>query len=172
MPIEIKKPEHYLSEKIKTEEEAIEIVEERKKRGEKVGLCIGGFDLLHPGHMTHLRSAKALCDFLIVGVTAEEFNAARKGKGRPIYSDAVRCFSLSQLNSVDLVFISKYSKAVEAINSIKPNYYMKGPDYKDKQTAGITAEREAIKSVGGEMKYTNDEKLSTSELIDYIKKIE
>ncbi len=169
MPIEIKNPEYYLSEKIKEEEEVIKIVEEQKEKGKTVGLCIGGFDLLHPGHMTHLRSARALCDFLVIGVTAEEFNAARKGKGRPVYNDILRCFSLSQLNSVDLVFISKYPKAVEAIKSVKPNYYIKGPDYKDKQTPGITAEREAIKSVGGEIKYTNDEKLSTSELINYIK---
>ena len=172
MPIEIKNPEHYFSEKIKTEEEAIKIVEEQKKSGKRVGLCIGGFDLLHPGHMTHLRSAKELCDFLVVGVTAEEFNATRKGKGRPVYNDILRAFSLSQLNSVDLIFISKYPKAIEAIISIKPSYYIKGPDYKEKQTEGIRAEREAIKSIGGEMKYTSDEKLSTSELINYIKEIE
>ncbi|MDO8656909.1 MAG: HAD-IIIA family hydrolase, partial [Nanoarchaeota archaeon] len=36
-------------------------------------------------------------------------------------------------------------------------------------TPGITAEREAIARVGGEMKYTTDVKLSTTQIIEYIK---
>ena len=169
MAIKISDSSAYISEKIKTEQELAEIVEKEKAKGKTVGLCIGGYDLLHPGHMTHLISAKSHCNILIVGVTAAEFNAKRKGEGRPIYPDILRAFSLSQLNPIDYVFISNYPSAVEVIRSIRPNFYIKGPDFINKQTPGITAEREAIASVGGEMRYTTDEKLSTTEIISYIK---
>ncbi len=170
MPIRISNRERYISEKIKSESEIAEIVRGERQKCKSVGLCIGGYDLLHPGHMTHLTSAKRQCDILVVGVTASEFNAKRKGEGRPIYPDELRAFSISQLHCVDYVFVSRYPGAVEVIKSIRPNFYIKGPDFINKQTPGITAEREAIALVGGEMRYTTDEKLSTTDIINYIKR--
>lgn len=170
MPIKIISFETYDSDKIKSLSEIVSVAEVERSVGKKVGLCVGGYDLIHPGHMTHLISAKSFCDVLIIGVTAEEFNAQRKGVGRPIYPDELRAFSVSQLDPVDYVFISQYKGAVEVISQIRPHFYIKGPDFITKQTPGITAEREAIKSVGGEMRYTEDEKLSTTEIIQYIQR--
>ena len=167
--IKIKKLEDFSSQKIKTFEETLKEVNEFKKKGKKIGLCVGGYDLLHPGHMKHLNSAKKYCDILIVAITADKFNSIRKGSGRPIYPEKLRAFSVSQLESVNLVFISNYPGALEAIQSIKPDFYIKGPDYVEKETPGITSERQAIASIGGEIKYTKDEKLSTTEIIDHIK---
>jgi D-glycero-D-manno-heptose 1,7-bisphosphate phosphatase len=79
---------------------------------------------------------------------------------------------IAKLIDVDYVFISDFEKGIEVINSVKPDYYIKGPDFIGKQTPGITAERAAIVKVGGEMKYTNDPKLSTTEIIEYIKSME
>jgi len=166
--IEIKDSKSYHSDKIKSEKEIIAIVSDLKKQGKKVGLCVGGFDLLHPGHMTHLRFAKKLCDFLVIGVTSDKFNAQRKGDGRPIYNDLLRTFSLSQLESVDFVFVSNYYLAIEVIGAIKPSFYIKGPDYIGKSDSEIDAERQEIKRVGGDIKYTWDEKLATTEIIRYI----
>ena len=160
--IKLKNPDVYYSEKIKTEKEIVKIVDKLKKNNKKVGLCVGGYDLLHPGHMRHFSSAKTFCDVLIVAITADEFNSKRKGTGRPIYEGHLRAYAVSQLESVDFVLLSYCPSAVEVIKSIKPHYYIKGPDYITKQTPGITSEREAITSVDGEMRYTIDEKLSTS----------
>src|SRR3989344_8291775 len=167
--IPINNPEDYKSEKILSEEDIIKKVEELKKHGKDVGLCVGGYDLLHPGQMTHLRSAKGLCDALVVGITCDKYNSKRKGGGRPIYNELLRAFSVSQLCCVDYVFISNYEKAVEVIKLLKPKYNIKAPDYINKTTPGITSEREAIAEAGGEMKYTVDEKLSTTDIINYIK---
>jgi rfaE bifunctional protein nucleotidyltransferase chain/domain len=132
-------------------------------------LCHGGFDLLHPGHVRHFESAKKLCNILIVSVTSDRFVSDRKGSGRPIYTDKLRAYMIASLSCVDYVVISDFEKGTNVINLLRPSYYIKGPDFINKNTPGITAEREAIKNVGGEMKYTNDTKLGTTEIIDYIK---
>jgi len=140
-----------------------------KASGKTVGLCHGGFDLLHPGHIKHFESAKTLCDYLFVSVTSDRFVAGRKGSGRPVLTDRLRAYSVAALEFVDYVVITDYQKGVEVIEKLKPSFYIKGPDYKNKTTPGITAEREAIKSVGGEIRYTDDPTFSTTEMIRYIR---
>ena len=142
-----------------------------KKKRKKVGLCVGGYDLLHPGHALHFKAAKKLCDVLIVGITTDEFVQNRKGMGRPIYSQELRTFFVSQIESVDFVVLSPYKTAVDLILKLKPDIYIKGPDYISKTTPGITSERVAIRDIGGIIKYTKEEKLATTEIINYIKKM-
>ena len=50
----------------------------------------GCFDLLHAGHIDLLRNAKALGNFLIVGLDDDERVRALKGPGRPYISLADR----------------------------------------------------------------------------------
>jgi bifunctional ADP-heptose synthase (sugar kinase/adenylyltransferase) len=61
---------------------------------------------------------------------------------------------------VDYVTISDFETGKETIRFFEPSYYIKGPDYKYKNTKGILSERAAIRSIGGEMLYANDEKYS------------
>lgn len=157
------------SQKIVSFNDAAKIVSKLKAEGNKVGLCCGGYDVLHPGHMIHFESAKRLCGVLFVGISADQFVSDRKGSGRPVFSEQLRAYAVACLAFVDYVFVYNFKKSVEVIQQLKPSYYIKGPDYINKTTPGITAEREAIALVGGEMKYTNDPKLSTTEIIDYIR---
>jgi rfaE bifunctional protein nucleotidyltransferase chain/domain len=160
----------YVSGNILEEEEIVRMVEMLKREGKKVGLCMGGFDLLHPGHMTHFVSAKESCDVLIVGVSSDDHQVKRKGDGRPIYPEQLRAFTISQMKPVDYVFISYSNDAVKHIKEMKPTHYIKGSDYNaERMTPGIVKERAAVSEIGGEMVYTTDEKLATSEIIKYIK---
>lgn len=45
----------------------------------RVGITYGTFDLLHYGHVLFLQRAKELCDYLIVGLSTDDFNKI-KGK--------------------------------------------------------------------------------------------
>ncbi len=159
----------YSSKNILKIENASLLIKKFKEFGKKVGLCHGGYDLLHPGQVKHLESAKKLCDVLFVSVTADKFVSSRKGFGRPILNEKLRAYMIAKLDFVDYVVISDYPTGVEVIELLKPSYYIKGPDFINKFTPGINAERTAITEVGGEMKYTTDEKLSTTEIIKYIK---
>jgi rfaE bifunctional protein nucleotidyltransferase chain/domain len=161
----------YTSLKIIPIVKATQLVARFNKQNKKVGLCHGGFDLLHPGHVKHFESAKKICDVLIVSVTSDQFVSARKGDDRPIFTDKLRAYMIAHLDCVDYVVISDYKKGIEIIDLIKPAFYIKGPDFIGKETPGIVAERSAIAAIGGKMIYTHDPKLSTTEIIDYIQSI-
>lgn len=64
-------------------------------------LTYGTFDLLHYGHIRLLQQASKLGDYLIVGLSTDEFNAL-KGK-KSFYSYDVRREMLEALRYVDLV---------------------------------------------------------------------
>ncbi len=159
---------HFKSDKIVDIATAARKIAKLKSLNKTVGLCHGGFDLLHPGHIKHLESASKLCDHLFVSVTSDRFVTSRKGSGRPIFPEMLRAYSVASIRYVDYVVISDFKKAMAVIEKLKPSYYVKGPDFVSKTTPGITRERSKIKSLGGEVIYTSDEKLSTTDIIRYI----
>lgn len=134
-------------------------------------MCHGGFDLIHPGHIIHFESAKKLCDVLFVSITSDKFVSINKGGGRPIYTDTLRAYCTASIEFVDYVLISDFRTAVEPIKLLKPDYYIKGPDYIKDSTEIINSERKSVESVGGEILYTKDPKLSTTYIIQYIRRI-
>ena len=162
-------PDIYASDKILGINDAVRKISKIKSKNKTIGLCHGGFDLLHSGHIRHFESAKKICDCLLVSVTSDRFVSLLKGRARPIFPDRLRAYSIASLQFVDYVLIADFKLGVEVINILKPSYYIKGPDYANKQDSAINAERDAIASVGGEIRYTTEPKLSTSEIIRYIK---
>lgn len=77
------------------------------KLGKKVGLVVGSFDVLHLGHINLFRFAKRYCDILIVGLDSDETIKLVKGKERPINNYYLRSQFLSEIISVDKVFLIK-----------------------------------------------------------------
>lgn len=68
-------------------------------------LCFtnGCFDLLHPGHVQYLEDARALGDFLVVGLNGDASVARLKGPSRPLQDEEARARVLLGLRSVDAV---------------------------------------------------------------------
>ncbi|MCP4912723.1 MAG: adenylyltransferase/cytidyltransferase family protein [Oligoflexia bacterium] len=143
-----------------------EIVENKKAQGLKVGLAHGCFDFIHLGHIRHFKSAKSLCDFLIVSLTADEFIS--KGENRPFYKQDERVEFLENLEMIDVITINPDKTSIELLKMLKPNIYIKGQDYKDfskDPTGMIELEAQAIKSVGGTIEFTDDEKMSSTKIL-------
>ena len=69
--------------KIKNIKNLTEILQRLKKKNKRIILCHGVFDLLHPGHIRHLKDAKSRGDYLVVSITKDEF--IKKGFNRPVF---------------------------------------------------------------------------------------
>lgn len=138
-----------------------------KASGKKIVHCHGVFDLLHVGHIRHFHEAKALGDVLVVTLTSDEH--VNKGPNRPAFPQDLRAEVIAALDDVDYVAINRWPLAVETIAMIRPDYYVKGPDYKEARadvTGGITPEAEAVAAVGGEIRFTDDITFSSSNLLN------
>jgi len=144
-----------------------EIIAEFRRKRLKVAHCHGVFDLLHPGHLDHLNEAKSFADVLVVSVTADSF--VNKGPGRPVYSIDRRLRMLEALKIVDLVFESGSPTALEAIDIVKPDFFVKGPDYADLEadiTGNIERERSQVEKNGGQLVFTSGPAMSSSKIIN------
>jgi len=116
-------------EKLVTRDEAAELAERWRKRGYKVGFTNGVFDLLHPGHISLLRQARAACDKLIVGLNSDESVRRLKGEGRPVQAEDARAAVLSSLADVDRVVLFAEDTPINLIKAIRPAALVKGADY-------------------------------------------
>ena len=69
-------------------------------------ITFGTFDLFHFGHVNVLRRARALGDWLIVGVSSDELNFRKKGK-RPYFTLDERLAIVGDSRFVDEVFVEE-----------------------------------------------------------------
>lgn len=94
-------------------------------------LTYGTFDLLHYGHINLLRRAKARGDYLIVGVSTDEFNAL---KGKNCYfSYEDRKMMLEAIRHVDMVIPEfSWDQKIEDVKNFKVDVFVMGDDWKNK----------------------------------------
>lgn len=153
--------------KIKNVAELAEIIPGLKTNGKKIIQCHGVFDLLHPGHIKHLEAAKCEGDVLLVTITKDAHVV--KGPGRPVFNELLRAESVAALECVDYVALSDYPTAVECIKTLKPHIYVKGKDYSDEKedlTGKIRDEEEAVRSIGGQIHFTDEITFSSTKLLN------
>ena len=153
--------------KIKTFENLKNKVKKFKIQKKKIVLCHGVFDLFHQGHIEHLLEAKKYGDILIVTVTSDEH--VKKGPGRPLFNIKQRLHHLRCIKTIDFVVENLWSTAIETIQELKPDVYVKGPDYKNNnqdETKNIFKEKSMAKKIGAKIIYTSGTTLSSSNLIN------
>ncbi|MCW5770136.1 MAG: adenylyltransferase/cytidyltransferase family protein [Rhodospirillaceae bacterium] len=138
-----------------------------RESGLRVVQAHGSFDLLHVGHLRHLRAAKAFGDVLVVTITADRF--VSKGPGRPVFAERLRAEMLAALEIVAHVAIVEAADALPAIAAIRPAVYAKGEEYRnpaDDVTGMIVHERAAVERFGGALCFTDGATFSSTQLIN------
>ncbi len=152
---------------IVTKKEFEDIRKKIKKKGGKIILCHGVFDLVHPGHIQHFKEARSLGDVLVVSVTAEKY--VRKGPGRPYFNDELRLQTLAAISYIDYVILSESYTVDDIVMSVQPDLYVKGQEYKnaeDDLTGKISEEVELVRKNGGDVYYTGGEVFSSTRLMN------
>ena len=112
----------------------VDVAQLQKQRSQlgKIVMASGGFDPIHPGHISYLQESKQWGNTLIVVVNGDEF--LRTKKGRPFQNLETRCLIVSAIREVDYVVpfeINGDMTVNKALEAIKPKVFTKGGDRED-----------------------------------------
>lgn len=135
------------TDKIKEQRELAQIVEHRRRQGERCVFTNGCFDILHVGHIRYLQEARELGDYLVVAINSDESVRQLKGSPRPFVTQDERAEMLAALESVDYVTIYDELTAEAVIRLLRPEVYVKGGDYKP----DTIVESPVVRSYGGQV---------------------
>ena len=92
-------------------------------------ITYGTFDLLHEGHYRLLERAKALGDYLIVGVTSEAYDKAR-GKLSVVDSLAVRIENVKKTGFADEIIVEESpGQKVQDVKKYQVDIFTVGSDW-------------------------------------------
>jgi rfaE bifunctional protein nucleotidyltransferase chain/domain len=132
----------------------------------KVVFTNGCFDLLHAGHVRYLGQARAMGDFLIVGLNSDDsVRSLEKSSERPLVPEDQRAEVLAGLAAVDLVVVFKEPTPADIIRTIKPDVLVKGGDWPVEKIVGA----DDVQARGGRvLSVPLVEGLSTTNLVERI----
>jgi D-beta-D-heptose 7-phosphate kinase/D-beta-D-heptose 1-phosphate adenosyltransferase len=125
-----------IEDKIKSREEAAELLREFRSDGQCVVFTNGCFDVLHPGHVRYLQEARNLGDMLVLGLNSDDSIKRLKGPDRPICEESARAYLLASMVCVDLVVIFDEDTPVELMGALRPDILVKGADWEGKKLPG------------------------------------
>jgi rfaE bifunctional protein nucleotidyltransferase chain/domain len=128
-----------------TIEEAAAFIEAQRRLGRTIVFTNGVFDLLHPGHVRYLQSARAQGDVLVVGVNSDRSVRANKGPSRPVIPEHERAEVVSSLACVDAVAIFDDETPAGIIARLLPDVLVKGADW----AADAIVGRDTVEARGG-----------------------
>lgn len=137
-----------------------------RKRGEKVVMTNGVFDILHAGHVSYLANARKLGDRLIVAVNSDASTKRLKGETRPVNPLVNRMIVLGALEAVDWVVSFEEDTPQRLIADVLPDLLVKGGDYRPEDIAGS----QEVWANGGEVMVLNfEDGISTTNIIKSIR---
>jgi D-beta-D-heptose 7-phosphate kinase/D-beta-D-heptose 1-phosphate adenosyltransferase len=152
--------------KAKTWEELPLLAQELRKKGKRIVLTNGCFDLLHAGHVMLFSASKQLGDVLIVATDDDDSVRRLKGPGRPVIQARERMRILSALDAVDYVIEFTSDRLPELLDALRPDVLTKGSNYATEEVAG----REMVEQFGGKVALIPiKDEISATRIIDSIR---
>ncbi len=127
-----------------TRPELVAARDEWRRSGKTVVFTNGCYDLLHPGHIRLLESARSLGDILILALNSDASVARLKGPSRPLIPESDRAALALGLEAVDAVTLFDEDTPRELIAAVLPDILVKGADW-----AHWIAGREEVEAAGG-----------------------
>jgi len=106
----------------------------------------GCFDLLHAGHVSTLRAARALGSCLIVCLNSDDSVRRLKGPDRPLVPEGDRVRVLEALSCVDAVVVFDEDTPERVLSELRPDVWAKGGDY----SRAAMPEADLVESWGGQ----------------------
>ncbi len=106
----------------------------------------GCYDILHPGHIRLLESARSLGDVLILALNTDASVQRLKGPSRPLLCQQDRADMACALEAVDAVAFFDEDTPRELIAAVLPDVLIKGADW-----AHFIAGREEVEAAGGQV---------------------
>jgi cytidyltransferase-like protein len=137
-------------------------------RDKRIILCHGAFDLVHMGHLIHFQDARSLGDLLVVTVTADSCITKKRSV---LITEEYRLRQLAAFEIVDYVALVHEPSAVTPIEALKPDVYVKGPEYANlvlDKTANIFREKALVEQYGGRIHFTAGETFSSTKLSHFL----
>ena len=145
-----------------------ELLERRqnwRKQSHKVVFTNGCFDLIHPGHVRLLETARAQGDVLVVAINSDESVRRLKGPNRPILPQTDRAEILAAMAAVDAVTVFSEDTPCALLERLLPDVLVKGADW-----SHWIAGREIVEGSGGEVvAIPIEEHYSTTDLVQTIR---
>jgi len=117
-----------------------------KQEQKRVVFTNGCYDLLHPGHIRLLESARSLGDVLILALNTDSSVRKLKGPARPLIDESERAQLAASLEAVDAVTLFQEETPHELIAEILPDILVKGADW-----LHFIAGREEVEAAGGKV---------------------
>lgn len=149
--------------KVMSRAELLERREAARREGRTVVQCHGCFDIVHPGHVRHLRHAATLGDVLLVTITADA--VMNKGGGRPLFPQELRAENLAALDCVDWVAVNPDATAEALLELVRPDVYIKGREYEFNNDPRFAAERAAVERHGGRVVFSSGDVVFSSTVL-------
>jgi rfaE bifunctional protein kinase chain/domain/rfaE bifunctional protein nucleotidyltransferase chain/domain len=146
--------------KILSLDQLLGLRERARAEGRRVVQCHGCFDIVHPGHIRHLRFARAQGDVLLVSVTGDA--GVGKGAGRPLIPQELRAENLAELDCVDWVHVCPEPTALSLLERVRPDVYIKGREYEHNKDPRFAAEREMVERGGGRVVFSSGDVVFSS----------
>ena len=106
----------------------------------------GCYDILHPGHIRLLESARSLGDVLVLALNTDASVRRMKGPARPFISEEERAELACALAAVNAVTFFDEDTPRELIAAVLPDILVKGADW-----AHFIAGREEVEAAGGKV---------------------
>ena len=101
-----------------------------------VGITASAFDLLHAGHVSMLKEARSVCDYLICALHVDP-SLERAAKNTPVQSIVERYIQLSAVKYVDEVIPYRTeSELIEIILAYPVDVRVLGGEYRDAKFDG------------------------------------